>query len=361
MTIWKSGSLKVRTSPCPLLLLKAMPMVHHTQTPIPMPRNSRADMRTGSSRAASGTICLKKLRRPLPKLSSMSTVDFSSASYHLTDTFERSGTSPSHDPSEIYHNKGEPYGSPNPRNDTRSPPLPRRHSRRGPRRPAPAHRRDALAREGDRPRSFAGRAAGNDAETRALLGHRLRLPEVRGEAECPTAVHDRDRRPRHPLHPRPVASRQRVAAHHHARLARLGHRDAQGRRPAHRPDDTRRQRRGRFPSGDSVDPRLRVFRQTDHSRLGPCAHRTCLGSADEAPWIRAICGARRRLGSDYHGCNGCTDTSGVARHSLQHAWCRSTRHFEGSKTCICRPAAIRSLSRRKTCVRGAEPGLYEGH
>ena len=74
MTIWNSGSLSVRTSPCPRLLLKAMPMVHHTLTPVPMPRNSRADMRTGSSRAASGTICLKKLHRPLPKLSSMSTV-----------------------------------------------------------------------------------------------------------------------------------------------------------------------------------------------------------------------------------------------------------------------------------------------
>jgi pimeloyl-ACP methyl ester carboxylesterase len=68
-TIWKSGSPKVRTSPCPRLLLKAMPMVHPTRTPVPMPGNSRADMRTGSSRAASGTICRKKLRRPLPKLS----------------------------------------------------------------------------------------------------------------------------------------------------------------------------------------------------------------------------------------------------------------------------------------------------
>ena len=30
---------------------------------------------------------------------------------------------------------------------------------------------------------------------------------MRGEAERPTAVHDRDRRARHPLHPRPVATR----------------------------------------------------------------------------------------------------------------------------------------------------------
>ena len=66
---------------------------------------------------------------------------------------------------------------------------------------------------------------------------------VRGEAERPAAVHDRDRRPRHPLHPRPFAARERAAAHHHARLARLGHRDAQRRRSAHRPDGARRQRR----------------------------------------------------------------------------------------------------------------------
>src|SRR5438876_8069800 len=85
MTIWKSSSPKVRTSPCPRLLLKAMPMGHHTRTPVPMPGNSRADMNTGSSRAASGTICLKKCPRPLPRLSSMSTLDFSSASYHLTE------------------------------------------------------------------------------------------------------------------------------------------------------------------------------------------------------------------------------------------------------------------------------------
>jgi len=40
----------------------------------PMPTNSRANMRTGSSTAASGTIYLKKLRKPSPKLSSKSTV-----------------------------------------------------------------------------------------------------------------------------------------------------------------------------------------------------------------------------------------------------------------------------------------------
>src|SRR5260370_17355996 len=70
------------------------------------------------------------------------------------------------------------YGNPNPRNDTCSPPLPRRHSRRSDRRPAPAHRPDPLAQEADPPRSFAGLAAGTDAETRALLVHQLHLPHT---------------------------------------------------------------------------------------------------------------------------------------------------------------------------------------
>jgi hypothetical protein len=33
------------------------------------------------------------------------------------------------------------------------------------------------------------------------------------KTELPAAVHDRDRRPRHPFHPRQVRSRSRVAAH----------------------------------------------------------------------------------------------------------------------------------------------------
>ena len=39
----------------------------HRGPPAPMPRNSRANTCTGSSRAASGTTCRRKLRRPLPR------------------------------------------------------------------------------------------------------------------------------------------------------------------------------------------------------------------------------------------------------------------------------------------------------
>ena len=52
----------------------------------------------------------------------------------------------------------------------------------------------------------AGRAARHDAGARALLGDRPRLAQVRGEAERPPAVPHRDRRCRHPLHPRPLDS-----------------------------------------------------------------------------------------------------------------------------------------------------------
>ena len=94
--------------------------------------------------------------------------------------------------------------------------------------------------QGARRRPVAGRAAGDDPGARPLLGGRLRLARVRGEAERAAAVHDRDRRGGHPLHPREVAARGRVAADHDARLARLGHRAARGDRPADRPGRARR-------------------------------------------------------------------------------------------------------------------------
>ena len=43
-------------------------------------------------------------------------------------------------------------------------------------------------------------------EPRPLLDDRVRLAQVRGETERASAVHDRDRRGRDPLHPRQVAA-----------------------------------------------------------------------------------------------------------------------------------------------------------
>ena len=97
---------------------------------------------------------------------------------------------------------------------------------------------------------------------------RLRLAQVRGDAERAAAVHDRDRRGGRPLHPRQVAARERAAADHHARLARLGPRDARGHRPAHRPDRARRLRRGRVRPRNAVHARLRLLRRAGRGRLG---------------------------------------------------------------------------------------------
>ena len=99
------------------------------------------------------------------------------------------------------------------------------------------------------------------------------LARVRGATERAAAVHDRDRRGGHPLHPRALAARGRAAADHDPRLARLGHRAARDRRPAHRPDRARRRRRGRVPPGAAVAARLRLLGRADGARLGRGPHR----------------------------------------------------------------------------------------
>ena len=132
----------------------------------------------------------------------------------------------------------------------------------------------------------------------ALLGDRLRLAQGRGEAERPAAIHHRDRRARHSLHSRPLETRECVAAHRHARVARLDHRTDEDHRSADQSHRTRRQCIRCLPRGDPVDAGLRILRKTDHHRLGPRPHRTCLGRADEAPratrnsWRKAAIGVR---------------------------------------------------------------------
>ena len=155
----------------------------------------------------------------------------------------------------------------------RNPSLPGRRARRSDRRPSAAHRREALALPGAGRRPVARRAAGDVAGARPLLGDRLRLGRVRGETERAAAVQDRDRRAGHPLHPREVRARGRVAADYDARLARLGHRAARLRWCAHRPDRARRTRRGRVRPRAAVPARLRLLRRADRDRLGPQPHR----------------------------------------------------------------------------------------
>src|SRR3989442_8691852 len=64
-------------------------------------------------------------------------------------------------------------------------------------------------------------------------------------------------------------------------MARLGHRADKDYRSTDQSHGTWRERIGCVPPGDSVDAGLRVFRQADHSRLGPRPHRACLGRADD--------------------------------------------------------------------------------
>ena len=59
--------------PCPLSPSRATPTARRTRTPAPTPTCSRANMRTGWSRAGSGTTCPTKPRRPSPRRSSTST------------------------------------------------------------------------------------------------------------------------------------------------------------------------------------------------------------------------------------------------------------------------------------------------
>ena len=95
-------------------------------------------------------------------------------------------------------------------------------SRRAPvedRRPRTPPGDDELAGEGDGDGSVPGRAARDDPATRAPLDDGLRLATGGGAAKRPAAVHHRDRRTGHPLHPRPFRTRGRVADHRESRLA----------------------------------------------------------------------------------------------------------------------------------------------
>src|SRR5271170_1105715 len=74
-------------------------------------------------------------------------------------------------------------------------------------------------------------------------------------------------------------------------MARLGHRAAQDHRSVDQSHGTWRDRVGRFRHRDSVATGLWLLRQADRGRLGPRAHRACLGRADEAPRIHEIRGA----------------------------------------------------------------------
>ena len=134
-----------------------------------------------------------------------------------------------------------------------------------------------------------------------------------------------DRRHRHPLHPCALASSERPAADHDARLAGFGVRAAQDRRSSDRSDEPRRTRRRRIRSRSAVDPRLRLFRQAQRYRMGPGAHRTRLGRTDESPRLRRLRRPGRRLGRADLQRDGTTGSCRIARHPHQPAGGRAVR------------------------------------
>ena len=88
------------------------------------------------------------------------------------------------------------------------------------------------------------------------------------------------------------APRERVAADHDPRLARLGDRAARDRRPADRPDRPRRSGHRRLRPGAAVAARLRLLGRADRGRLGPRPHRTRVGGADAAPRLHGAMSPR---------------------------------------------------------------------
>ena len=224
-----------------------------------------------------------------------------------------------------------------------------------------AHRAHPMAGPGARARRLAGRAARADAGTGALLGGAVRLAQVRGPAGGPAALHDRDRRSRHPLHPRPLGSRARAAGHHHARMARVDHRAAAGHRPAHQPHRARRQRRRRVRRGDPVDTGLRVLGQAARHQLDPRPHRGGLGRADEAPRLHALRRAGRRLGRRHHRPDGRRGAPGAARHPFQHARRHPARGGAGDPLRHRRPGPGRPVGRGAEHLGADQLPVHQGH
>ncbi len=139
--------------------------------------------------------------------------------------------------------------------------------------------------------------------------------------------------------------------HHHARLARLGHRADQDHRSADQSDGARRERFRRVRRRDSVAAGLRPFGQADRDRLGSHPHRARVDRAHEAPRIHAIPGAGRRLGECRHGADGSAGASGADRYPHQHAGHRAGRHRQGGVWR--RAGAVGPLGRREARLRSA--------
>ena len=147
-------------------------------------------------------------------------------------------------------------------------------------------------------------------------------------AERPAPVHDRARRPRHPLPPRPLLPWRRAAADRHPRLAGLDHRAAEAHRAPHRPHRPPRQRGRRLRSGDPLPARSPVLGQADHHRLGPDPDHARLGRAHGAPGLPPVRGPGRRPATARPvggGTNRLCAAGQLLRHHLAYATIMATR------------------------------------
>ena len=171
-----------------------------------------------------------------------------------------------------------------------------------------------------------------------------------GGAERSAELRDRDRRARHPLHPRPLAARGAlplIVTHGWPGsiieqlkiIEPLTNPTAHGANAA--------------DAFHLVIPSLpgHGFSASRPAPGGIRPHRTGLGGADEAPRVHPVRGAGRGLGRGRHAGDGRAGGAGVARHSLQHAWYRPGRDQQGGRAR--RPAAIGSVGEETPRVRAA--------
>ena len=100
--------------------------------------------------------------------------------------------------------------------------------------------------------------------------------------------YDGDRRARHSLHPRPLASCERHAADHDAWLARLGIRAAQDYRPADRPDRVWRTRRKTPLTSSFLRCPVTASPASQGDGLESRPHCARLGRADAASGLHAL-------------------------------------------------------------------------
>ena len=171
------------------------------------------------------------------------------------------------------------------------------------------------------------------------------------------AFRHRDRRRRHPLHPRALEARGRAAADRHPRLARLDDRAAQDHRAADGSRRPRRRRVRRLPPGHPVAAGPRLLGEADGDRLGPDPHRARLGRAHER------LGYRRYVAQGGDWGNAVTEQlallkpAGLLGIHTEHAGDRSAGRLEGARHR--RPEARRAVGRRGSRVRDPQALLRD--